>query len=203
MTQPNLKSVRRASVFMVACLLAFPPLSTAIAPASAAESIVTLRGDPAAEADERERLLAALKAAANAREAAAITGEIWSLWFRAPNAEAAKLMEEALDRRGADDHAGSIAALDKLVEAEPGWAEAWNQRATMRYVIRDYHGSLADIDRVLQLEPKHFGALSGQAIILMRQGRMEEGQAALRRAVDIDPFLSERALLMQPPGKDI
>jgi hypothetical protein len=69
--------------------------------------------------------------------------------------------------------------------------------------MRDFEGSLADIDKVLALEPKHFGALSGQAMILMHQGKMDAGQLALRRAVEIDPFLSMRALLMKPPGQDI
>jgi tetratricopeptide (TPR) repeat protein len=78
-----------------------------------------------------------------------------------------------------------------------------NQRATIRYLLRDFEGSLADIDRVLALEPKHFGALSGQGLILMHQGKIEAGQLALRRAVAIDPFLSERALIMGPAGQDI
>ena len=98
---------------------------------------------------------------------------------------------------------GAPSILDKLVETAPDWAEAWNQRATIRYLLRDFEGSLADIDRVLALEPKHFGALSGQAIILMHQGKMAAGQIALRKAVEIDPFLSERALIMGPAGQDI
>jgi tetratricopeptide (TPR) repeat protein len=202
MTKPTARHPVRAAALFSAALLAFLPIATAVTPAFA-ESIVTLRGEAAAEAAERERLFAALRDAANAAEATTITGEIWSLWFRAPNAAAATLMEQAIERRSAGDPASAIAILDELVETEPGWAEAWNQRATMRYVIRDFDGSLADIDEVLAREPKHFGALSGQAIILMHQGRMTEGQAALRRAVEIDPFLSERALLIEPPGKDI
>ena len=112
-------------------------------------------------------------------------------------------MEQALEHRGARDYPGAATILDKLVESAPDWAEAWNQRATIRYLLRDFEGSLADIDRVLALEPKHFGALSGQAIILMHQGKMAAGQLVLRKAVEIDPFLSERALLMGPAGQDI
>jgi tetratricopeptide (TPR) repeat protein len=103
----------------------------------------------------------------------------------------------------ARDLRAAASLLDQLIEGEPEWAEAWNQRATIRYMVRDFEGSLADIDRVLALEPKHFGALSGQAMILMHQGKMEEGKTALRRAVEIDPFLSARALLIKPPGQNI
>jgi tetratricopeptide (TPR) repeat protein len=112
-------------------------------------------------------------------------------------------MEKAIDLRVANDYAAAVDILDTLVESEPGWAEVWNQRATLRYLVRDFEGSLADIDRVLELEPKHFGALSGQAMILMKQGKMAAGQLALRRAVEIDPFLSERVLLLPTQGQDI
>jgi len=179
------------------------PIAGSIGSALAEDGIVTLRGDPAAEAAEREELFTALAKAANAAEARAIAAKIWALWFRAPNEAAADLMRQARNHGAVRDYAGADALLDKLIEAEPDWAEAWNQRATLRYIVHDFEGSLADIDRVLALEPKHFGALSGQAIILMHQGNMAAGQEALRKAVAIDPFLSERALLMGPKGQNI
>ena len=196
---------RVASVLALGLFILAPIGGTIIAasPASAQDSIVTLRGDPAAEAVEREKLFAALAVAANASEARVLVSRIWSLWFRAPNTEAARAMEEALTHRQARDYVRCVEVLDSLIETEPGWAEAWNQRATIRYLLRDLDGSLADIDRVLEIEPKHFGALSGQAMILMHQGKMEAGQLVLRKAVEIDPFLSERALLMEPTGQDI
>lgn len=198
--------VTRPGWALVACILALSPfagLAVTARPAVAEEGIVTLRGDPAVEAAERDRLFEALAKAANAAEAQAIAAQVWALWFRAPDAEAAALMRQALDRRGGGDYSGAVALLDTLISGKPEWAEAWNQRATMRYLLRDFEGSLDDIAHVLALEPKHFGALSGQALILMHQGKMEAGQLALRRAVDIDPFLSERALIMGPAGKEI
>jgi hypothetical protein len=56
---------------------------------------------------------------------------------------------------------------------------------------------------VLELEPKHFGALAGKAVILIRQGSMAIAQATLRKAVAIHPFLKERHLLIEPKGRDI
>ena len=179
------------------------PIGGPTTPASAEGGVTALRGDPAAESAERERLFAALAKASNAAEASGLVSQVWALWFRAPNAEVAAIMEEALERRGKRDYPGAAEILDGLVDSAPEWAEAWNQRATIRYLLRDFEGSLADIDRVLDLEPKHFGALSGQALILMHQGQMAAGQLALRKAVEIDPFLSERALLMGPAGQDI
>jgi tetratricopeptide (TPR) repeat protein len=160
---------------------------------------ITLQGNPTARAAEREQLFAALAAAQNEADATTITDQIWNFWFQAPNADSAALMRDAMAKRGDYDLAGAVAVLDKLVEAAPDWAEAWNQRATIRYLQGDDDGSLSDIERVLQLEPKHFGALSGEALILMRQGRFDTAQSVLKKAVEIDPFLAERVLLVKPP----
>ena len=90
-------------------------------------------------------------------------------------------MQEAQDRRQMLDLTTALKLLDQLVKEAPDWAEAWNQRATIRFMVGDYEGSLADIDRVLPLEPKHFGALSGEALILMQLGRTDEAQAVLKQ----------------------
>ena len=95
----------------------------------------------------------------------------------------------------------ALRLLDEVVTAAPGYAEGWNQRAFIRFLKDDLDGSLEDIDRTLELEPKHFAALAGKAMILMRQGRMELGQAALRRAVEIHPWLKERSMLIPAPGE--
>lgn len=171
--------------------------------ARAQEPAVSIRGDPVEREARRDRLFSAPAAAESETAGRRIADQIWLFWFEAPGAEAARLMREALERRGMLDLATALRLLDALVAVAPGWAEAWNQRATIRFLTDNYEGSLADIERVPPVEPKHFGALSGQAMIYVRLGRTEEAQAVLRQAVKINPFLSERAVLMQPPGKDI
>lgn len=190
---------------LFAALLAALPLS---APSAAQdwEHGLPLQGDPAERAAERERLFAALASAQSREQAETIAFQIWALWFRAPNAEARDLMDQAMERHRVYDFSGALAILDKLVALTPDWAEAWNQRATIRFLKEDYDGSLADVEHVLELEPKHFGALAGQALILMRYGRFDTAQSVLRKAVEINPFLAERGLLVEEPkpdGKDI
>ncbi|MCP4383377.1 MAG: hypothetical protein GY798_18485 [Hyphomicrobiales bacterium] len=162
-----------------------------------------LRGGGQAHVAAGDRLFDRLRMAGSEAEARAITDQIWQYWLLAPDEPAAALMGQALDRRGRNDIAGALAILDELVALAPNWAEGWNQRATLRFVIHDYDGSLADIKETLDREPRHFGALSGKVMILLRLGRADEAQSVLRLALTIHPFLPERRLVIEPPGKDI
>lgn len=185
----------------MALFLGFAQIAVPAAPARAQAIAATVRGDPAAYAAERERLFRYLRQAGSEAEGRAIEYEIWLLWLEAPDAGSARLMNRALERRRMIDLAGARAILDELVARAPDWAEAWNQRATVLFEQGHLERSLADVERTLALEPKHFGALAGQAMILMRQGRMRAAQSILRRAVEIHPFLAERAMLLPVPGE--
>jgi tetratricopeptide (TPR) repeat protein len=103
-------------------------------------------------------------------------------------------MLEVLAVRSSGNISGSIALLDKLVEDYPTYAEGWNQRATMRYLVNDLEGSLADIDKVLEFEPRHFGALSGRVLIYLAQGKRALALKEMATALTIHPFLNERQL---------
>ena len=71
----------------------------------------------------------------------------------------------------AGDYRLALAAFDDLVERNPGFAEAWNKRATLHYLMGNDEASVADIVETLELEPRHFGALSGLALIYERNGQ--------------------------------
>ncbi len=67
--------------------------------------------------------------------------------------------------------------------------EAWNRRATVYYVKKDFGRALADIREVLAREPRHFGALSGLGIILQEIGDDRHALDVFRRALAIHPHL--------------
>ena len=87
------------------------------------------------------------------------------------------------------DYDAALAFLNDLVRLAPEFAEGWNKRATLHFVLEDYGKSLDDIARTLKLEPRHFGALSGLGIILDRIGDQTGALEAYRRAVEIHPNL--------------
>ncbi|MEM9140968.1 MAG: hypothetical protein AAGB15_14170, partial [Pseudomonadota bacterium] len=60
---------------------------------------------------------------------------------------------------------------------------------------------LADLDRTIALRPDHFAAIAGRGLTLLRMGRTELGFNALRAALKLHPWMSERHLL--PPSEKI
>ena len=153
--------------------------------------------DDTARAEERADLFAALKAAPNEKVANAAIQAIWELWQTAPDDEAQELLDLARQRMRVYDFNGAIEHLDKLVAYAPDYAEGWNTRATTLFLQEKYDQSLDDVAKTLALEPNHFGALAGKAVILMRQGRVELSQDALREAVALNPYLRERGMLIE------
>ena len=153
--------------------------------------------------DERAELHTRLLAAPDAVTAQAVANALWSIWTAAPDSQAQALLDRGMERRQSFDLEASESALDDLVAYCPDYAEGYNQRAFTRFMRHHYDAALEDIDRTLELNPYHFGALSGKALTLMRQGRVELAQEALRRAVSVHPYLQERHMLVEPPDKDI
>lgn len=188
-----------AGAAALALLLALPAL-----PLDGPGSAVALAGGGAeAQAGERasdkaarlDALYAALARTESLDEAQALEDRIWRLWMQAPDAEAQRLLDRAMERRRRGDVEGATAALDRLIARNPEYPEGWNQRATLRFLDGEDEASLADVEEVLKREPRHFGALAGKALILLRQGRTDAAQRALLAALRVHPWLPERGLL--------
>jgi tetratricopeptide (TPR) repeat protein len=175
-----------------------------LAPAGGAGAVEPVEAERT-EQTHRDRLFDQLKKARTEAEGRAIEHAIWEMWMaEAPTPEIARTVKQAMDARESYDYERALKLLDGVVAAAPTYAEAWNQRAFIRFLREDFDGALEDVEQALKLEPRHFAALSGRALVLMRQGRMEAGQKALREAVEIHPWLKERSMLIpEPGGKDI
>jgi len=78
----------------------------------------------------------------------------------------------------------------KIIATEPDWSEAWNKRATVLYLMKQYESSLADIEITLVLEPRHFGALSGQALNYIELNLYEKAIESYKAAQKIYPLLN-------------
>ena len=129
------------------------------------------------------------------RAARLINNEMWELWADAPDAHAQDLLDEGMTRRGSYDFGGAVAAFDALIDYCPDYAEGYNQRAFVNFIRQEYAAALPDLERALSLRPRHLGALTGQAMTLMALDRPGEAALVLRRALDLNPWLTERHLL--------
>lgn len=139
-----------------------------------------------------DALFAALGKAGDDDAAREIVPEIWRAWSLSGRAEIDTLMMQAGVAMAQRHIALASNLLDDVIALAPDFAEGWNQRATLRWMIGDHPGSQADIDKVLALEPRHFGALAGRAMMFIEAERFSEALAVYRQALAVNPFLAER-----------
>jgi tetratricopeptide (TPR) repeat protein len=145
-------------------------------------------------ADQHDRrldgLFERLQATKDAADAAALQQQIWQIWIEFGDLAVSQLMRRGMTAMGRGDHENALEAFSKLVEQAPDFAEGWNKRATVLYLMGRFDESVLDIRQTLELEPRHFGALSGLALIY---DAVEEPDAAIRSleaALEINPHLS-------------
>lgn len=150
-----------------------------------------------------DALYARIQAAPNEAAAQAVSNELWQLWTKAPDATAQELLDAGMLRRQAYDLEGSVHLLDELVAYCPDYAEGYNQRAFSNFLRGQYEEALGDLDLALERSPRHTGALSGKALTLMALDRGPMAQRVLREALALNPWLRERAYLVEPPGEEL
>lgn len=150
--------------------------------------------DPYVDNAAVDELFAELRVASSEMEADQISRQIWSYWFAPSDPGLAEHMSVASTLMSMGNLAASLRELDEIVVEFPDYAEGWNQRATVNYLLNRLEESLADIDKVLAIEPRHYGAISGRVMIYLKQGRKADALHEMIAALAIHPYLSERRL---------
>ena len=139
-----------------------------------------------------------LKLAPDQEAADEIASEIWKLWREINDPVAAQALASGSQAMGAGQYRNAYQYFSEVIQEVPAFAEGWNKRATVLYLIGAYQESIEDIRETLQREPRHFGALSGLGLIFLRQRQFGPAAAAFRDALAIHPHLPRiRAALEQ------
>ncbi len=145
-------------------------------------------------ADQRDPrlngLFAQLKGFSGPAEAAPATRQIWAIWLEASDRAAGALLQKGIDDMSRGDHRAALEAFDKVVAMAPDFAEGWNKRATVHFLMDNLDQSLKDIARTLELEPRHFGALSGRGLVYARLDDLERALLSFEAAVAINPQMA-------------
>lgn len=144
----------------------------------------------AGQADERlDVLFDRLKTTDSEVEAAALTRQIWVIWGHSASDVVNAFMAKGAEAMSRRNYETALAAFNKVVETEPNFAEGWNKRATVHYLMGDYAASVQDVERTLTLEPRHFGALSGLGLIYLAVGDDLAALKAFEAALKVNPYL--------------
>jgi tetratricopeptide (TPR) repeat protein len=134
-------------------------------------------------------LFGALKVAPDEASAKNIEERIWALWLASGSDTCNLLMARVKAALDKEDYDLALRLLDAIIEIKPGYLEAYNRRATVFFLKRDYGSALADLRAVLSREPRHFGALSGLGAIMQDIGDDKDALEVYRSALAIDPHL--------------
>ena len=116
---------------------------------------------------------------------------MWQVWSRSGDDETDRLLgigvEAMSERRGEV----AVETFTRIIERRPDFAEGWNKRATVYYLLGEYRKSLADCDEVMKRNPHHFGALSGYGMIYLQLGDPARALGYFERALAVNPNLSQ------------
>ncbi|MGH6761286.1 MAG: tetratricopeptide repeat protein [Phyllobacterium sp.] len=137
------------------------------------------------------KLFAELKREDNETHAKRLADRIMAEWSTSGSATTDLMMRWADAAVEAKNYPMALDFLDQVIVMQPDYAEGWNRRATLYFLMNDYRRSMADIQRTLTLEPRHFGALMGLGAILKEVGRKERAMEAYERALAVYPMLRE------------
>lgn len=140
------------------------------------------------QTDERlGELFALLKVTEDARTIQITENQIWQIWLQHDNDDVEQLMVVGTQRMNAQRYAEAMVVFNRLTESFPNYAEGWNKRATLHYMLGNYAASISDIEKTLALEPRHFGALSGLGMVYLQQEELSKAKQAFEDLIAVHP----------------
>jgi len=116
---------------------------------------------------------------------------LWNVWSRSGDREIDALFANGLQEMSEGLGETAVKTFTRIIERKPDFAEGWNKRATVLYMLGDYQKSLADCDEVMKRNPHHFGALSGYGMIYLKLGEPGRALTYFERALAVNPNLTQ------------
>ena len=160
-----------------------------------------------ANSEERElelnKLFNQLKNNSNASMAFDVEIKIWNIWSTHPSQEnLTQLLADGSNLMTQHKLNKAYETFSKVISLDPNWAEGWNKRATVLYMLGRYEESQEDINEVLKLEKRHFGALSGQGLVQIELKNYERAINSYKEVQKIYPSM-QSSKIMIPQLKEL
>jgi len=124
----------------------------------------------------------------NQQEISNIIKDIWDIWYEVDDPKVIEYFEKGIQAMRIRNYPLAVRFFNNLIEEDPNFAEAWNKRATVYFMMGDFDKSMQDIIKTLELEPRHFGALDGMGLIFIHQGLFQEAIDVYDKMLEIFPF---------------
>jgi tetratricopeptide (TPR) repeat protein len=115
---------------------------------------------------------------------------LWAIWSRSGDADIDRLMARGVEEMEQGNNKAAITTFSEVVKRKPDFAEGWNKRATVYYLVGDFKRSIADCGQVLKRNPRHFGTLSGLGQIYYRMDDYEKSIEWFRKALEVNPNMA-------------
>jgi len=116
---------------------------------------------------------------------------MWQVWSRSGDEAIDRLLAIGIEQMSERRAEAAVETFTQIIERRPDFAEGWNKRATVLYLLGEYRKSLADCDEVMKRNPHHFGALSGYGMIYLKLGDPARALTYFERALAVNPNLTQ------------
>ena len=127
-----------------------------------------------------------------------IAQQIWMLWSTHPTDQKLTSLLDEGSRLVQDQKLNrAIDVFTEAIELDPSWAEAWNKRATVFYMVGELQKSQDDIDKVLELEERHFGALAGQGMVNIKLKNFDKAKRSYQKVQEIYPAMKSPEIMIE------
>jgi len=127
-----------------------------------------------------------------------IEQKIWKIWSTHPNNdELTSMLSVGSEFVNNNQYPKAVEIFTNVIELDPSWAEAWNKRATVLYMMGEFEKSQNDIDEVLKLEKRHFGALAGQGLVNIKLENYEKAIMSYEEAMKIYPSMNSPKIMIK------
>ena len=124
--------------------------------------------------------------------------EIWKLWSTHPtDLKLTARLEEGAQFVRTQQLSKAIEIFTEVIKLDQNWAEAWNKRATVFYMMGKFKQSQEDIDKVLALEARHFGALAGQGLVNIQLKNYEKAILSYQQVKEIYPSMQSPEIMIR------